>query len=248
MADDNFLPTLGGANDHRHRHGFSPDETGLQPDRARCAAGRRDRPVGSRVVSHRHSPQADEGTDEARGWPGHPRYTDLAWRPCRQRHAWRLVLGQLVVRAVLCRLWRLLRLGVGFPLARMRPRHGVQDPVDEQCGLPDRLLHDHAQSRHLALEPYAPSHRHDHCRARSGDQRHAAAGPAAPGTQLFWLDRCLACRGRHAAQRGRRHQQGGKDLYSRKASSPAPSSSPVSGWPSISSPLASPSGLAPGCR
>ena len=42
-------------------------------------------------------------------------------------------------------------------------------------GLPDRLLHDHAQSRHLALEPYAPSHRHGHRRPRSGNRGHAPA-------------------------------------------------------------------------
>ncbi len=46
---------------------------------------------------------------------------------CR-RH---LLLGQLVVRAVLLRLWRPLRLLDRFTLARMRPRHGVPDAVDE---------------------------------------------------------------------------------------------------------------------
>ena len=98
-----------------------------------------------------------------------------AVRGVRRRR--RLVLGQLVVRAVLLCLWRAVRLVDGFALARMRPRHRLQDALDERRGLPARLLHDHAQSRHLALEPYAPPHRHDHRRARSRDRRHAAAGP-----------------------------------------------------------------------
>ena len=49
-------------------------------------------------------------------------------------------------RAVLPRLrralWRLDRLA----LARMRPRHRLQDALDERRRLPDRLLHDHARA------------------------------------------------------------------------------------------------------
>jgi hypothetical protein len=63
-------------------------------------------------------------------------------------------------RPVLPRLWRALRLGLRQPLARMRPWHGLQDALDERCGLSDRLLHDHAQSGDLALEPCPPPHRH----------------------------------------------------------------------------------------
>ena len=62
------------------------------------------------------------------------------------RRARRLLLGHLVVRAVLPRLRRALRLGLRLALARVRPWHGVQDALDERRRLPDRLLHDHAQS------------------------------------------------------------------------------------------------------
>ena len=41
--------------------------------------------------------------------------------------------------------------------------------------LPGRLVHDPARAGGLALEPYAPSHRYDHRRPRSGDRRAATA-------------------------------------------------------------------------
>ena len=56
------------------------------------------------------------------------------------------ILGNLGGGSVLPRLRRHLRLGLGQPLARMRPWHRIQDPVDERRGLPDRLLHDHARA------------------------------------------------------------------------------------------------------
>ena len=61
---------------------------------------------------------------------------------CR-RH---LVLGHLVVCAVLLRLRPHLWLVERLALARMRPRHGLQDALDERRRLPDRLLHADAQS------------------------------------------------------------------------------------------------------
>ena len=118
---------------------------------------------------------------------------DLARRADpRRRGRRRLVLGHLVVRAVLLRLWRALRLVDRFALARMRPRHRLQDAVDERRGLPDRLLHDHAQSGDLALEPHAPPHRHHHRRPRPRDRRDAPAGPAAGRPRLLRRARRLA--------------------------------------------------------
>ncbi len=55
---------------------------------------------------------------------------------------------------------------LGLPLARMRPRHGVQDALDERRGLPDRLLHGPAGADGLALEPQPAPHRHHHRRPR----------------------------------------------------------------------------------
>ncbi len=43
-----------------------------------------------------------------------------------------LVLGHVGLRAVLPGLWRALRVGLGLPLARMRPWHGIQDALDER--------------------------------------------------------------------------------------------------------------------
>ena len=146
----------------------------LQPGGPRYAAGRRERAGRGRVVPHRYSAQADEGADAALRRPGDPRHHHLARRARPERRRRRLVLGHLVVRAVLLRLRRALRLDRPIPLARMRPRHRLQDAVDERRGLSDRLLHDHAQPGDLALEPYAPPHRHDHRRPRPRDRRHAA--------------------------------------------------------------------------
>ena len=49
-----------------------------------------------------------------------------------------------------------LRVHFGFALARIGPRHGVQDGLDEQCALRDRFLHGDARVCPLALEPRAP--------------------------------------------------------------------------------------------
>ena len=146
----------------------------------------------------------------------------------------RLVLGHLVVRAVLPRLRRALRLVDGFALARMRSRHRLQDALDERRGLPDRLLHDHAQSRHLALEPHAPPHRHDHRRPRSGNRRHAAAGPVARRAQFLRHSRRLARHERHGPQRVRQHQRRGKDLHPGDGTAARRSASRGSGWRSMS--------------
>ena len=140
----------------------------------------RERAGGRRVVPHRHSAQADEGADAAHRRPGDPRHAHLA-RPAGRSSApaasgsgarWWCVPFFFAYGVLYGSSTRLA-------LARMRPRHRLQDALDERRGLPDRLLHDHAQPGDLALEPYAPPHRHDHRRPRSGDRRHAAAGPAA---------------------------------------------------------------------
>ena len=85
--------------------------------------GRRQGPDGRRVVSHRHPPQADEGADEALRRAGDPRYrsSGSAAGRCSARPASRS--GEAGGRAVLLRLWRALRLGHRFALARMRPWH-----------------------------------------------------------------------------------------------------------------------------
>ena len=54
---------------------------------------------------------------------------------------------------------------VRFPLARIEPRHGLQDRLDEQRAVRDRLVHGDARGDRLALEPQSPSQRHDHRRA-----------------------------------------------------------------------------------
>ena len=81
--------------------------------------------------------------------------------------------GSWAAVPVLCRLWRALRFFDRQPLARMRPPHRLQDAMDERRGLPDRLLHDHARARDLALEPHAAPYRHDH--RRTGSRNHLAA-------------------------------------------------------------------------
>ena len=53
----------------------------------------------------------------------------------------------VVVGPVLPRLRRAVRSASGFALARVRPRHGVQDPLDEHARLPHRLVHGACASR-----------------------------------------------------------------------------------------------------
>ena len=68
-----------------------------------------------------------------------------------------------------------LRLDLRLPLARVRPRHRVQDRLDEQRPLRDRVVHGHARVHGLALEPHPPPQRHDHRRPRPRDRRAASA-------------------------------------------------------------------------
>ena len=63
---------------------------------------------------------------------GDPRHRHLAGCDRDLGGRRRRVLGHLVVRAVLLRLRRPLRLVERFALARMRPRHRVQDALDER--------------------------------------------------------------------------------------------------------------------
>ena len=58
------------------------------------------------------------------------------------------------------------------------PRHGLQDRLDEQRAVRDRLVHGAARIDALALEPHPPPQRHDHRRARPRDRRAAPAEPA----------------------------------------------------------------------
>ena len=53
--------------------------------------------------------------------------------------------GTLVGGRPLHDLRRALRLDLGLPLARVRPRHGLQDRLDEQHALRNRLVHGHAR-------------------------------------------------------------------------------------------------------
>ena len=64
---------------------------------------------------------------------------------------------------------------VRLALARSRPRHGLQDRLDEQRALRDRFVHGLPRVGPVALEPRPAPQRHDHRRPRPGDRR------AAPG-------------------------------------------------------------------
>ena len=173
------------------------------------------RPCRRRVVSHRHSAQADEGADAAQRRAGHPRHADLArrcWSASAAGGVWFwgswwcvpffFVYGVLYGSSTDSR-WHECGHGTAFKTRWMN-----------DCGLSDRLLHDHAQPGHLALEPYAPPHRHHHRRPRSRNRRHAAAGSAARRAQLLRHARRLARHERHGAQRAGQHQRRGKDLHS----------------------------------
>ena len=130
----------------------------------------RERARRRRMVQDRHPAQADEGADEAHGRAGHPRHDHLARRLRRPSDARRLLPG---ARGGPCRSSSATACSTardGFALARMRPRHGIQDALDERRRLSARLLHGHARADDLALEPYPPPHRHDHRRPRPGDR------------------------------------------------------------------------------
>ena len=115
--------------------------------------------------------------------PGDTRYRHPFRRHGRVRRCRYPAVAKLVVRAVLACLWRDIRLGHGFAMARVRPRHGLQDEMEERRRLPDRELLHGAQSRGVALEPRAPPHGHHHRRARPGNPGHAPARPAAHSSQ-----------------------------------------------------------------
>ena len=162
----------------------------------------RDRARRGRVVPHRRSAQADEGADAALRRAGDPRHRHLARRADRASAAggvwfWGtwwcvpffLVYGVLYGSSTDSR-WHECGHGTAFKTRWMN-----------DVGLPDRLLHDHAQPGDLALEPCAPPHRHHHRRPRPRDRRHAAAGPAARRARLLRHPRRLACADRHGAQR-----------------------------------------------
>ena len=172
--------------------------------------GDRDRARLGRVVSHRRSAQGDEGADAALRRAGDPRHDHLDRAHPRLGGRRHLVLGHVVVRAVLLRLRRPLRLLERLALARMRARHRLQDALDERRRLPDRQLHADAQPGDLALEPRAPSHRHDHRRPRRRDRRDAAARSAADGTGLLRHSR-LPLRAADAFPQCLRQSVGGRE-------------------------------------
>ena len=129
-------------------------------------------------------------------------------------------LAVLVGGAAALRLRHALRLDRRLALARVRPRHRLQDPLDERRRLPVRLLHDHARARDLALVAHPPPHRHHHRRPRPGDRRDAAA--ARSGDILVELlrdhrtpRRRPGASSRHASGR---LERGGEDLRPRDAS------------------------------
>ena len=163
--------------EHGNRRTHGQAEAGLQPRRRELAPRGRDRPRLGRVVPLRRAAQDDEGADAARRPAGDARHADLARRPHRDGGRRHRLLGHLVVRAVLRGLRRLLRLGQRLALARVRPRHRVQDPLDERRRLPDRELHAGAEPGELALEPRAAPHRHHHRRPRRRDRGDASARP-----------------------------------------------------------------------
>ena len=120
------------------------------------------------------------------------------------------VVGQCLGRHPLPALRRALRLDLRFPLARSEPRHGVQDRLDEQRPVRDRLVHGHARVDRLALEPHPPSQRHDHRRPRPGDRRaappsmlqvHRSASSACPPAMDYFKTVLLHCTGRLTRRR-----------------------------------------------
>ena len=92
----------------------------------------RERAGGGRVVRLPDPAQAAEGADAALRRAGDPRHDHLVRRLRRDRRARLSHLGHLVGRPLLHRLWRALRLLLRFALARMRPRHRLQDALDER--------------------------------------------------------------------------------------------------------------------
>ena len=121
----------------------------------------------------------------AQGRPGHPRHAPLVRADYRLRRLRFHALGHLVGHPPVHGLRRPLRLDLRLPLARTGPRHGVQDRLDEQRPLRNRLVHGPAGIDPLALEPRPPPQRHDHCRTRPGDRRAPAAELARPVLEIL---------------------------------------------------------------
>ena len=158
------------------------DAARLQPGGTRWRAGSGEWPRRRALVPGADHPKGPQGADEAQGRTGDPRHGDLVRRADPVRRPRLLFLGELARGAVFSRLWRRLWLVVRQPMARVRPRNGVQDVLDERRRLQHRLFHDPARADDLALEPYPASHRHHHRRARSRNRR-ASGRPT-------WLASC----------------------------------------------------------
>jgi hypothetical protein len=154
-------------------------------DGCRWSPRDRARPCVGAVVFIADSAHADEVADEAERPAGDPRYRHLARRDGAVRRSRRLVLGQLDRAPVLPLLRRPVWLRHRFALARVRARHRLQDPLDERCGLPHRVVHDHARAHGLALEPYPASHRYANRRPRPGDRGDASAAARQDHRQLL---------------------------------------------------------------
>ena len=120
-------------------------------------------------------------------------------------------MGRAGLRRLRHALWRLVRLA----LARIRPRHGVQDPLDGRRALSGRLVHGAAPADRLALEPFAPSYRHDHRRPRPRDRRAPPADFLALALNVFNLKGGAARARRRGPQRLRPPGRGGGDLHPR---------------------------------
>ena len=105
--------------------------------------------------------------------PGDSRHDPLVFAPDRGGAGGLLHMGYAMGGAGVRHFRRHLRRERRFTLARVRPRHGVQDRLDERRRLRDRIVHDPARIDVLALEPHAPPQRHHHRRPRSGNRRAA---------------------------------------------------------------------------
>ena len=73
---------------------------------------------------------------------------------------WWFILPYLAYAAIYASTLRL-------SLARVKPRHRLQNRLDEQCTLRSRFFHGDARIRRLALEPHPPSFGYHNRRPRS---------------------------------------------------------------------------------
>ena len=167
-------PTLAENNNNAWTH-RSPRSTRLQPHRPRSGPRRRQGPGLGPLVPVAHPAQSHESPDATPRRSGLARHRpvvlDVVGHRCRRL----LVLGHLGLRAILHRLRCALRHGLQPALARNRPRHGVQDPLDERCAVPGGELHVPLRTPRVALEPCPSSHRHHRRRSGPGDRRTAPA-------------------------------------------------------------------------